>query len=318
MGMRLAPMSAMPDTSAVQNSRQGHCAVVVTYEPDATALLKLLAQLDKEGDFIIVDNGSAAIDELEPSILVYKGCRAIEKLGANKGLALGLNRGIEWVRERGYRFVLLFDQDSRPGDQFSQGLLAALKRAEGTSGRRVAAVGPRIINPQTLKQTPFKLFNRLVGRANRRYHALRSEYQADFLITSGTLLPVEVIEQVGAMREDYFIDNIDLEWCFRAKSLGYDLIGTDSALLYHAIGERSDHPWVRSGMMAQHKPERTFYSSRNRVHLYRKDYAPLGWKLRDFPRFALKALWLILFSSQRFDYASNMLRGIKDAKGLSN
>jgi len=153
----------MPEASPVSVSRNDHCAVVVTYEPDATALLKLIALLDKEGDFIIVDNGSAAIDELEPSIRVYKHCRAIEKLGENRGLAFGLNRGIAWVRERGYRFVLLFDQDSRPGDQFTQGLLAALKRAEGTSGRRIAAVGPRIINPQTLRQTPFKLFNRLLG-----------------------------------------------------------------------------------------------------------------------------------------------------------
>ena len=41
------------------------------------------------------------------------------------------------------------------------------------------------------------------------------------------------------MKESYFIDNIDLEWCFRAKSKGYELIGTDEAVLYHAIGERS-------------------------------------------------------------------------------
>lgn len=308
----------MPETNEKPVNRPRHCAVVVSYEPDATALLKLLAQLDKEGDFILVDNGSASIDELEPSIRVYKGCRAVDKLGRNEGLALGLNRGIEWVRAQGYDYVLLFDQDSRPGDQFTQGMLAALKRAEGTSARRVAAVGPRIINPQTLKQTPFKLFNRLVGRSNRRYHGLRGEYQADFLITSGTLIPLEVIDTVGSMREDYFIDNIDLEWCFRAKSSGYDLIGTDGALLYHAIGERSDHPWVRSGLIAQHKPERTFYSSRNRVHLYGKDYAPLGWKLRDLPRFALKAIWLVLCSPQRGDYARNILRGIREARGLAN
>ena len=47
------------------------------------------------------------------------------------------------------------------------------------------------------------------------------------------------------MKESYFIDNIDLEWCFRAKSLGFDLVGTDAAVLYHAIGERSSNPLVK-------------------------------------------------------------------------
>ena len=43
------------------------CAIVVTYHPDLTALLKLLGQLNKETDFIIVDNGSPEIDELADS-----------------------------------------------------------------------------------------------------------------------------------------------------------------------------------------------------------------------------------------------------------
>ncbi len=294
-----------------------HCAVVITYQPDPTALLKLLGPLDKEGDFIVIDNGSDNIDDLEASLRVYSHCKAIEKLGENIGLALALNRGIEWVKARGYRYVLLFDQDSRPGDKFTEGLLAALARAEREGDRRLAAVGPRIMNPQTMRQTPFKVFNRIFGRSDRSYAGLIKEYQADFLITSGTLIPIEALRDVGMMKADYFIDNIDLEWCFRAKSKGYELIGTDDAILYHAIGERSDHPWVRSGLVAQHKPSRTYYSSRNRVHLYGASYAPLGWTLRDIPRFALKALWLLLTSSQRAAYASNIRRGIRDARELT-
>ena len=304
-------------TSARQPKSARHCAIVVTYQPDPTALLKLLGPLDREGDFIVIDNGSDAIAGLEASIRAYPRCLAVEKLDSNIGLALALNRGIEWARAQGYGFVLLFDQDSRPGDLFAEGLRAALDRAEGASETSVAAVGPRIMNPQTMRQTPFKVFDRLFARSNRRFLGLRSEYHADFLITSGTLIPMGVIERVGLMKEDYFIDNIDLEWCFRAKSLGYALIGTDAAILYHAIGERSDHPWVKSGRVAQHKPARTYYSSRNRVHLYGAAYAPRGWVLRDIPRFALKALWLLITSKQRREYAQNIRRGISDARSLS-
>ena len=308
----------MPSSSKISAAAKPnrYCAVVVTYNPDLTALLKLLGQLEKDSDFIVVDNGSENIEELAASIEVYSRCRAVEKMDDNIGLSRALNKGIAWVKEHGYEFVFLFDQDSRPGDLFAQGLISALERASKFSSKGVAAVGPRIMNPQSMKQTPFKLFNRLLGRTNRRFEGLRTEFKADFLITSGTLIPLSIIDAVGPMRDDYFIDNIDLEWCFRAKALGYDLVGSDASILYHAIGERSDHPWVRAGIIAQHNPSRSYYSSRNRVHLYGADYAPLGWKLRDMPRFALKALWLMLSSAQRSSYFTSIRRGIRDARTL--
>ena len=119
------------------------------------------------------------------------------------------------------------------------------------------------------------------------------------------------------MKESYFIDNVDLEWCFRAKSFGFDLIGTDTAVLYHAIGERSSNPLVKAGLIAQHNPSRTYYSSRNRIHLYGAAYSPLGWKLRDMVRFTLKASWVLITSSQRRQYFKNIRSGIRDAKTLA-
>ena len=89
------------------------------------------------------------------------------------------------------------------------------------------------------------------------------------------------------------------------------------AILYHAIGERSDDPLVRRGLLARHNPERTYYSSRNRVHLYGASYAPLGWKLRDCVRFSIKFCWLLLTSPQRKEYWQNVTAGIRDARKLS-
>ena len=117
--------------------------------------------------------------------------------------------------------------------------------------------------------------------------------------------------------DSYFIDNVDLEWCFRAKSKGLELVGTDNVALYHAIGERSANPLVRSGIVTQHNPARTYYSSRNRIHLYGISYSPWGWKIRDAVRFAIKASWLLIFSRQRKQYWQNISAGIRDARTLS-
>lgn len=296
---------------------ENSCAVVVTYQPDITALLKLLGQLNKETDFIVIDNGSPNIEKLAESIIVYERCAELIRLPENEGLAIALNMGIAWAKDNERDFVFLFDQDSSLCDLFISRMIDAYNSAKEFSKKGIAAVGPRIINPQSMRQTPFKLFNRIFLRSDRLFGGSEGHFIADFLITSGSLIALENLTEIGVMKEAYFIDNLDLEWCFRAKSMGYDLIGTDAAVLYHAIGERSASPLVRAGIMAQHNPSRTYYSSRNRVHLYSVDYSPLGWKLRDRVRFFIKAAWLLLSSADRKLYWHNIRSGIRDAKTLS-
>ena len=309
-------MTASDGIQVINPAVIGSCAVVVTYNPDITALLKLVSQLNKETDFIVIDNGSAAIDELAVSIMVYKRCIELIRLSENEGLAKALNRGINWARSKNYDYVFLFDQDSSLCDLFITRMIDAHIEASRFSKKGIAAIGPRIINPQTMRQTPFKLFSKIFWRSDRAFADQEKHFIADFLITSGSLLTLKCIDDVGDMKESYFIDNVDLEWCFRAKSLGFDIVGTDAAVLYHAIGERSSSPLVKSGLLAQHNPSRTYYSSRNRTHLYGAAYSPLGWKLRDIIRFTLKVSWLLVTSGQRRQYFQNIRSGIRDAKNL--
>ncbi len=293
------------------------CAVVVSYNPDITALLKLLGQLNKETDFIVIDNGSKDIAELTTSIVVYDRCIDLIRLGTNEGLASALNRGIASAQSSDYNYVFLFDQDSSLCDLFISRMIEAHKDASRFSQKGIAAVGPRIINPQTMRQTPFKLFSKIIWRSDRAFAGREQHFVADFLITSGSLLALQHLPKIGDMKESYFIDNVDLEWCFRAKFSGFDLVGTDAAVLYHAIGERSTNPLVKAGFLAQHNPSRTYYSSRNRIHLYGAEYSPLGWKLRDMIRFTLKATWLLISSPQRVQYFQNIRSAIRDAKTLA-
>lgn len=300
-------------TSVTENS----CAVVVTFEPDITALLTLLGQLNKEMDFVVIDNGTPDIESLAESIMVYERCVDLLRLPENNGLAKALNVGIKWAQDNNRDYVFLFDQDSSLCDLFVSRMISAYASADKHSTKGIAAMGPRIINPQSMRQTPFKLFNRLMLRSDRAFAQSKTHFVADFLITSGTMIIIKHFAEIGGMKESYFIDNVDLEWCFRAKSIGFDLVGTDEAVLYHVIGERSLNPLVRVGLMAQHNPSRTYYSSRNRVHLYSVAYSPLGWKLRDMIRFFIKSGWLLVSSQDRKQYWHYISSGIRDAKTLS-
>lgn len=307
----------MLPVSQRENTRTTCCAIVVTFHPEMAALLKLLGQLNRETDFLVIDNGSPEASRFHESILAYERCLEYRQLPENVGLAQALNYGLEEAQRRNYQFALLFDQDSSLCDMYVESLLASYREASTLSVSRVAAAGPRVINPQTRRQTPFKLFSKLLFRTDCPFYGSRHLFQADFLITSGTLLSLQYLDEIGSMRASYFIDNVDIEWCFRAKSRGFELVGTERAILYHAIGERSDDPLVRKGILARHNPDRTYYSSRNRVHLYGLSYAPMGWKLRDRVRFLIKFCWLMLTSPQRKHYWHNISSGIRDSRNLS-
>ena len=228
-----------------------------------------------------------------------------------------MNIGLKEAVDAGYGFAILFDQDSQVPVSFFVDLQASYLEAEQLCTQPVAAIGPRIVSPRNNKAMPFKLFSRLFNRCDIALPGNEQIFHAEFLISSGCLINLTLLSSIGLMRESYFIDNIDLEWCFRAIAKGFLVLGTNKAVLHHSIGVEDDNPWVKAGLIVSHSPLRSYYSTRNRFSLYRETYAPLAWKLRDFPRFILKTFWLFLFSSQRGEYLHNIRRGLADSARLN-
>lgn len=302
------PKPQYPDAGECQ-----YCAVVVTWQPDLLKLAALLEALcSQHCPVVVVDNGSANSARLQILVESLQPGACFIGWPDNRGLAAGLNQGIRWAQHRGCQGAFLFDQDSAIDHGFCQGMLQAWRQAHQLSGQ-VAAIGPRLQDPQSGRRTPFRRF-RCLQRSD--VPAAKDLYHTDFLITSGTLLCLEACARIGPMREDYFIDNIDLEWCFRAVAAGYVLYGTDLAVLQHRIGEISGNPLVRRGVVVHHSPLRSYYATRNRLHLRRQPYAPLDWKLRDALRLVVKTAWLLLFCPPRMAYLKQTLRGIRDAGGM--
>lgn len=304
------------------------CAVIVTWQPDLPPLQNLLESLlTQDCPFIVVDNGSANIAELQT---------LIDRLGAgypevaapvlvswtqNRGLATAMNEGLRLARDKSYPFIVLFDQDSLISADFIAAMLAQWEQLQAldNSGRYhlpPAAIGPRLQDPENGRRTAFRCF-RWLRRSDSPVEGYPGLYETDFLISSGTLISTSALEVIGPMKDEYFIDNIDLEWCFRAKARGFSLYGTDRAILFHRIGEASANPLVKSGVMVQHSPLRSYYSTRNRMHLWRQSYAPRDWKIRDMVRFVLKSLWLVSFTEKRKEYREQIRRGIDDSEALS-
>ncbi|MDO8907059.1 MAG: glycosyltransferase family 2 protein [Pseudohongiella sp.] len=331
------PQTTAPGFGTVQSGTPGVstpgagaarvCAIVVTWQPDLPALHALLESLLKQAcPFIVVDNGSANIVPLRSLLAELAGIYPSVAMSVlvdwdeNKGLAEAMNEGLRRAQKSACSFVLLFDQDSQISTDFVTAMLAQWDQLQAldTSGRYhlpPAAIGPRLQDPDSGRRTPFRCF-RWTRRSDSPVNGFPGLYETDFLISSGTLISMPALETIGLMKDEYFIDNIDLEWCFRARAKGFSLYGTDRAILFHRIGESSPNPLVRSGIMVHHSPLRSYYSTRNRMHLWRQPYAPRDWKMRDMVRFLLKSLWLISFTKERKKYRQEIQRGMDDAETL--
>ena len=87
----------------------------------------------------------------------------------------------------------------------------------------------------------------------------------------------------GPMREDLFIDHVDIEWCHRARSRGWKLFGTSNASMLHSMGgEEPLRVWYFGWRQeSAYSPLRMYYRIRNFVVLCGLDYIDVRWKIRN-------------------------------------
>ena len=260
-------------------------------------------------DVLVVDNGSPDAQRPALRALVAEVGGDLLALDTNLGIAAAQNRGIAWARERGASHVLLLDQDSVPAPDMVARLLQALEGAT-RAGQRVAAVGPRLVDRRSRVSTPFVR----IGVAGVRRLACGGgpgqTHETDFLVASGALIPLPVLDAVGPMEEGLFIDNVDLEWCFRARARGYALLGVCDAVLEHSVGDQVVH--VAGRALYRHGPQRQYYIMRNRIALYRRPYSPWGWVVQDFLRMGVKLVLFGLVFAPRRENLRMMARGLID------
>ncbi|MDD2892338.1 MAG: glycosyltransferase family 2 protein [Halothiobacillaceae bacterium] len=293
-------------------------AVLVTYNPDPAELRATLAAMAGQvADIYVVDNASAncSDDWLDFSDSASGTRLHLVRGEENLGLGAAHNIGIALARDGGARFVLLLDQDSQADPDMTGKLRAAWREVDGR-GERVAAVGPRYRDADSGVLSRFVRLGIL--RFNHRGCAQGEQIiDADFIVSSGSLIAVETLDLIGPMDESLFIDHVDTEWCFRSKSKGLKIFGVCDAVMTHALGERRvGLRWFgRQRMIPLHKPFRYYYGVRNSVLLYRRGYMPLKWKAADAVRNIKVVVFLIWKAEQRMDCIRMIGAGLWDGIG---
>ncbi len=252
---------------AEKGAQESVCAVVVTHHP-SPEMVRNFANITRQVQCtVVVDNASApeSLTDLRHAGET-RGFHLIEN-SENLGIAEALNQGAQWAKQRGYSWVILFDQDSHVEEGFVREMFVAWR--SHPQRERVASVQPRYINPKSG-----------LGPVVRR----ASDGGPIYSMTSGALLPVWIFDKIGWFASEYFIDWVDIEYCFRIRAAGYLIADSRNAVLLHAPGD--SEPYSLFGFTfrpTHHSAMRRYYMSRNRIAVFRK-------YLRTFPGWILQSM----------------------------
>jgi rhamnosyltransferase len=284
-------------------------SIIVTFNPDLTCFCKQLDSITSQvAGVIVIDNGSANYDQLRQifSMGNYSNLTFIHN-DENIGLAEAQNIGIGIALSREATHVAIFDQDSVPELNFFDNLLTAESKLIN-SGILFSSIGPSTYDPVSMADCSITQY---VGPFIKRVHPNGDvPVEATFIIASGSLTRAEVFKQVGLMRGELFIDYIDVEWCFRARSKGLRCFVFPLARMSHQIGDKRVNFFWRT--ISAHSPLRRYYLLRNSFYITRLKYIPFSYKLREVVLNTVRVLFFLYVSQDRKKYLKYVLLALRD------
>lgn len=257
-------------------------AIVVTYFPIERSLERLLHAIgDDVQQVYVVDNTPSA----EPAWLHRQwfeklGSKAqFLPLGDNFGIAKAQNVGIRAAVDAGCDHVIFFDQDSVP----PPGMIGELGTAEMEllrSGIRVGSVGPTFLDEKTEEYAPAIRHAGIIIKKIKIEPNHPSPVEADYLISSGSLIRTSVLAELGGMKEELFIDWVDIEWGLRAGGLDYSHFVIPRAIMRHSIGD--EFTSIGDRKINLHSDIRNYYIVRNACFLLGESSIKWQWRANIF------------------------------------
>ncbi len=283
----------MQDESGIM---EAVCAVMVTYYPD-TLVAERISRLRSQVDFVIVvDNTPEHAKMMGFSHLLEDERFKLVSNLSNIGLAAGLNQGLRHAAASRCRWLLTLDQDSDFYPEMKQTLLQVVDAVS----ERPAVIGSNYWDGRTQR---FKVPTGLAGE----YWSQKT------VITSGSLMDVAFAEMLGGFREDYFIDQVDHEFCLRVRANGGQVIISRKPVMSHTVGE-SGGAWLPVlGTLPNHSPLRKYFIARNSIAtIARYWHTDPEWCLRRLMRLLLGFVLMAILERRRLAKVSAFVAGVAD------
>lgn len=273
------------------------CAVVVAYHPDEGFGQRLAELLSQVSALVVVDNTPTEARRKSIDFPSAAGKQALlTENHENLGVGAALNQGLKQASTWNCDWLLTLDQDSR----CEANIVKTLLRIVATCTPRPVIVGSNYHDPRNdTTKVP-------EGRA--------TEYlDQKTVITSGSLVDVRFAEAIGGFRADYFIDQLDHEFCLRARAHGGRIVIGRKPVMEHSVGETGGAWLPLLGYLPNHAPLRKYYVARNSlVTIATYWHAEPDWCLRRAIRLLLGLPLMVVLERQRIAKVRAFFAGIAD------
>lgn len=282
-------------------------AIIVTFNPTCN-IFNLVDSLKKQDVYsIIVDNGSENFDfkniEKDKETLLIK-------LDDNYGIAKAQNEGVKKAVAMSAEYLLFFDQDSVISSSFVSDMLYDYKILISKYDN-VGALGPRFVDQRQGFYYKAITISENGKRIKLDVENLEYPVHSTILISSGTLVSKDVFLNTGYMREDYFIDYVDTEWCIRAESKGYINFISSKTEMVHAIGDNIKNFGFLT--IPIHSPFRRYHIIRNNFYMFKESHIPKKFVIHQLIVNCIHQFFLILtMGKMAKQYFIVFLKAIKD------
>ena len=279
-------------------------SVITLYYPNLDLLSKLLSAIIWQVDVACIVDNTPEVDFRVRELLCQYENLIYRAFGRNLGIAEAQNQGVEILRGEDVDFVLFLDQDSIPPKNMVKQLLESYLLLSN-KGILVGGVGPRPFNRED-----GALYQGLVNKSNSK----RTFTPVLDIISSASLIPMDLFQKIGGMESSLFIDFVDQEFCWRASRKGYKFYICELVLLNHKVGDGDRSFLFRKIRITS--PFRIYFIFRNYLILLRRNYVPIYWKCSVGVKCFVKMFYFPLFVSPHFKYIKSIWKGIKD--GIRN
>ena len=281
-------------------------AIVITFNPSVNVINLINALKFQNVTPIVVDNGSKNFDfsSVEGDTQTH-----LIRLNDNLGIATAQNKGIERALELSAEYILFFDQDSTIPDNFVQDMMDDYQLISNQN-IKIGALGPRFIDER------YNFYYKTISiskhglRTKHDVSNIKQPFNSTLLISSGSLVSVETLQKVGLMRDEYFIDYVDTEWCLRAESLGFKNYISAKAVMKHTIGDNVlNFKFIN---VPVHSAFRRYFRVRNAFYMLREPHVPFLLFIREMTFNFIHQGILICFEKNRLAYIKSYFKGLKD------
>ncbi len=267
-------------------------SVTVLYNPSERILINLNSYKDSTTRMLIIDNTDIPNRTIHKEIIKKNSIARIVANHDNLGIAKALNQGLEYAINEGFEYALLMDQDSELCPEAVDKLKQCLE-----SDERIFIASPQRID---VNSAPIK--------NNIRYKRKLT------CATSGSLLRLKHIKDVGYHDEKLFIDMVDHEYCLRAVSRGLHVVVVNDAFMRHRLGMmcRKKILWINF-YPTNHSALRRYYKARNSLYVWcRYGCKYPRYVLPAIANFIIEYLEILLFEDAKLEKTRAVLTGFWD------